>query len=265
VGFRSGPLLIASLLAAACASDGEAHEEQLGTTTSESSESDESTGGDPLRGTGEDPPISSCAEPTVAVGAPETIGEAVEFINALPQPVTLDCFVERLQRPLPLSLTFSVQSLQPALGKESPRAFIQYGSLIMSVAIAGDPGNTLLEFGERVPDTTKSIKAELEFPIESSTSVSAALEQVADDDGGTTCSICHRDESPSLKYEDAFASDALRFPPDQGVRVKDLKAAHHACDADAEPDRCRRLSAIFDWGIVTTADLPEELPTLGDP
>ncbi len=221
-----------------------------------------STVSDGADSTAAEPPPTACAEPTDVVGAPQTIGEAVAFIDQLPRPVSLDCFVERLERPLPLNATFSTVSLQPAVGSASPRVFVFYGDLIMSVAVSGD-GRQLLEFGELVSDT-QSIKAELEFPIAGAVSTVEAMERVLDVTG-TKCRLCHGSEDPSDAYEMAFVSDALRFREDvERVSLTDLRAEYEACDAQVEPERCARLDALFGFGEVVDAEFPESLQTIYD-
>lgn len=208
------------------------------------------------------PPPTACAEETDISAAPQNIGEAIEFINALPHPVTLNCFLERLERPVPLNATWSTVSLQPADGRRSPRVFLFYGDLIMSVATDGVPGTTLLEFGEFVAPT-KSIKGELAFPIEETLDITAPLQHVFDGEG-SKCRICHGGEAETPEYDLAFASDALRFRAMEEVELDDLKLEHTQCDATVEPDRCVRLDALFGFGPVVPADFPEGLQTIYD-
>ena len=59
-----------------------------------------------------------------ALGSPDSIGDAVALINALPKPLTIACFVSALNRPLNLNLTTSTISVQPAIGVSNPRIFI---------------------------------------------------------------------------------------------------------------------------------------------
>lgn len=207
------------------------------------------------------PPPSVCAEPTEVVGAPASIEEAVALINALPRPLSLDCFLERLRRPLPLNATFSTVSLQPAVGSASPRVFLFYGELIMSVAVAGD-GRQLLEFGELV-GPNRSLKGELEFPIEDTVTAQDSFERVLDTTG-TKCRLCHFGEDPSPRYEMAFISDALRFRDVERVPLAELQAEYEACDPTQEPERCARLDALFAFGPVEDAEFPEALQTIYD-
>lgn len=212
----------------------------------------------------DEPPPTACAEETEVVGAPTTIAEAVDFINALPRPVTLDCFVERLQRPLAINATISTVSLQPAVGGDvSPRVFIFYDGMIMSVAIDGEPGRHLLEFGELIGPTT-SIKGELEFPITDTVLATDPMDRILDEPDNTKCRLCHGGETPTPEYEGAFASDALRFRDDELVELDALRERHEQCDPAVEPERCRRLDSFFAFGEVVAGDFPPGLQTIYD-
>lgn len=195
------------------------------------------------------------------VGAPQTLAEAVAFVDALPRPLNLDCVLQQLERPLALNATHSTVSLQPAVGAQSPRVFIFYGDLIMSVAVDGD-GRDLLEFGELVSET-QSIKGELEFPLEGPITVTDATERILDT-MGTKCRLCHGSESPSQAYPMAFVSDALAFRTIERVELSRLHEERAACDPEAEPERCVRLDALLGFGAVVDAEFPETLQTIYD-
>ncbi|MBL4683089.1 MAG: hypothetical protein JKY37_00755 [Nannocystaceae bacterium] len=206
-----------------------------------------------------DPP-TACAAPGAEVAQPRSVGEAVEAINAMSQPVTLDCFLESLQRPLSMAATASARSVQPAVGARSPRVFILSGDLVMSVATAGN-GIELLEFGEFV-EPTHSVKAEIHFPVEEPLAATAPFTRVGDEQG-TACRFCHADET---KIDDpyngyAFASGALQPSGIDRVSVADLRAESESCDASAEPVRCARLDALFGHGLVVSGTFPPGVPT----
>lgn len=225
-------------------------------STSEMSETS-GTGDDP---TGEGSTPTACAEVTTLTAAPRTIGEAVEFINALPRPLTLDCFLERLERPLAIAATSGVISLQPAVGRHSPRVFLFSGELIMSIAIDGDPGNNLLEFGE-VVGPTRSIKAEIQFPLADPVAATAPFERILDGDG-TVCGFCHRDETAAPDYPGAFASAALQLVAYDEVTLADIRDEYERCDPAAQPERCARFAALLGHGEVEQAAFPGEFPTI---
>lgn len=228
-----------------------------GGSTSAASETGDETTGAPLP-----PPPTACAEATTRTGAPRTIGEAVAFINELPRPLTLDCVLERLERPLAVAATKSVISLQPAVGEHSPRLFLFAGELLMSVAVDGH-GVELLEFGEFV-GPARTIKAEIEFPLAGPLAEDAPFSRIFDGVDGTHCAICHRGETAAPEYPLAFASDALRFPVLEGVALADLRGEYERCDPDAQPERCARLTALFGHGPVEPAAFAESLPTIYD-
>lgn len=213
--------------------------------------------------TGPTAPADACAKPTDVSAAPQTIGEAIDFINALPHPVALDCFLQQLARPLAITSTTSTVSLQPAVGTRSPRLFLFFGELIMSVAIDGEPGNHLLEFGELITPT-QSIKGEIAFPVHDILSHSAPMDRVLDPGKGSECRICHGGEDPAPQYANAFSSDALQFRPFELVALDDVADEQRWCDPAVEPDRCARLDALFGFGPVEIGEFPEELPTIYD-
>jgi hypothetical protein len=226
------------------------------TSTSETSDATGPTTGEPP------PPATACAEATSLTASPRTIGEAVAFINELPQPLTLDCFLERLERPLAIAATKSVISLQPAVGENSPRLFLFMGELVMSVAVDGH-GFDLLEFGELV-GPTRSIKGEIAFPLADTIAPDAPFTRIFDGADGTGCGICHGGEAPAPEYPQAFVSDALRFPDFEAVAFTVLRREHERCDPVLQPERCARLTALFGHGAVEPAAFPETMPTIYD-
>ncbi len=223
---------------------------------------DESTGGPEDSGEPDPPVASACPPGTTASAAPRSIAEAVALVNALPHPLSLDCFLERLPRPLAATATISTVSLQPADGARSPRVFLFVDDLVMSIAIDGTEGTRLLEFGELV-SPTQSIKGEIEFPVEATLGESDPTARILDETG-SQCRLCHGHEAPHPAYETAIVSDALQFRPDELVELEALRAEHEACDASAEPARCARLSALFDHGALVQSPFPYELPTIYD-
>ncbi|WAS97038.1 hypothetical protein [Nannocystis punicea] len=257
---------MAGLLALAAACNAGAPTPGPATTDASTSKAEPSTG-EPIDTTGPTtgeplPPVTACAEATSLAASPRTIGEAVAFINELPQPLTLDCFLERLERPLAIAATRSVISLQPAVGESSPRLFLFMGELVMSVAVDGH-GFDLLEFGELV-GPTRSIKAEIAFPLAAPIAPDAPFSRIFDGVDGTGCGVCHGGEAPAPAYPQAFVSDALRFPDFEAVKFTDLRGEYERCDPAAQPERCARLTALFGHGAVEPAAFPETMPTIYD-
>lgn len=265
-GSRTWPRALAGgLLALAAACNGGASTPEPGPTQASSSTGEPAPGGTTdatAPTTGEPPPPTACAEPTSLTASPRTIGEAVAFINGLPQPLTLDCFLERLERPLAIAATRSVISLQPAVGEASPRLFLFAGELVMSVAVDGH-GFDLLEFGELVAPT-RSIKGEIAFPLADPIAHDAPFTRIFDGEDGTGCGICHGSEAPAPEYPQAFVSDALRFPDFEAVAFADLRREYERCDPAVQPERCARLTALFGHGPVEPAAFPESMPTIYD-
>lgn len=236
-----------------------------GGPASEASEPGTGTTSEPTTGAIEEPPPTACAAVTTVTGSPRTIGEAVEFINALPRPLTLECVLERLERPLAVTGTSSVVSLQPAVGLHSPRVFLFFGeALVMSVNVDGEQGFDLLEFGETIAPA-RSIKGEVAFPVEAPLALSAPFGRVIErGKSNTHCAICHRHEASVPDYPLAFASNALRFPPEQEITLDTLRDEYERCDPLAQPRRCARLTALLGHGPVESVPFPDDLPTIYD-
>jgi hypothetical protein len=209
------------------------------------------------------PPAPARCRPAGGVsGTPRTIMEVAALANALPHPVSLPCFLESLDRPLEANLALSTISLQPAPTSRSPRIFLFYGDLIMSLAPEGT-GKALLEMGQLVgPD--RSLKAEVKFPVTEHLTPDAPFAHVRSDEG-TTCRFCHPNEVPAPEISpNAFISGAFSPLPRAQVGLDNLQAEHSACDAAKEPERCEFLRAMFGHGEVRARDFPATVPTAFD-
>jgi hypothetical protein len=208
---------------------------------------------------GRTPPV--CRAPEGVSDAPRSIASVVDLLNRLPRPVTVSCFLQALARPVELYATSGIFSAQPAVGPRSPRIFIFLDPLIMSVVPDG-VGRELLELGE-LESNTRSLKAEIEFPLVDDLGYEAPFERLMYDDRITTCAFCHAAEEPSetIGFTQAFVSDALRPVPSERVALLDLYAEHQACSAEAEPERCEILGAIFENGQVIERQFPSEMAT----
>lgn len=199
--------------------------------------------------------------PPGGAAAPRSIAEAVALINALPKPLTLPCFIEALPRPLQLYATRSIFSGQPAAGTRSPRLFLFFDPLILSVVPAG-PGTHLLEFGE-LQSETRSVKGEIEFPILAELPPQAPFEKILYRDLGTTCAVCHGEEEPvTLGGLQAFASEAFRPLASDRVATEYVRHEFSTCDAAVEPDRCAMLNALFGHGEVLHREFPAAMGTI---
>lgn len=209
---------------------------------------------------GAEPSLERCSPGPGATGSPQTVGEVVTLINSLPMPVTLPCFLQSLERPLRVVATYNVISAQPANGRNNPRLFLMGDGISMSVVPTGD-GSHLLEIGE-LTSNTRSIKAEVEFPISEPLAQRAPFERIQRAPGGTVCYVCHHDEAAAdYPLDGAFESIAYRPVAGTEVDLAYLAAQYTSCDPQAEPDRCAFFAALFDQGSVTPGAFPEEMPT----
>src|SRR6185436_15677109 len=156
-----------------------------------------------------------CVAPNDVSAKPTSIEDLIALTNALSRgrsgPLTLPCLLESLDRPLGFLAARSVLSLQPAAGARSPRMFLFAGALVLSVVPAG-VGEELLEISLPVSET-RSIKAEIHFPVAEPLALGQPFSHIRIDDGtSTTCSGCHGYEEPSSRIDVAqgFESDLLR-------------------------------------------------------
>jgi hypothetical protein len=207
--------------------------------------------------------LPRCLPGAGATGSPRSIGDAVELINSLDMPVTAECFVESLDRPLALELSESLFSAQPAVGARSPRVFLFYEPLILSIVPEGR-GRNLVEFGEQVSET-RTLKGEIAFPVDAPLDASAPFERILfeDDDSLTGCAFCHADEDPSERVEGGFESQALQPLSETLVAVDTLVEEEAACDPGEEedPSRCAYLTAVTAHGAIEHHPFPEDMDT----
>jgi hypothetical protein len=205
--------------------------------------------------------MDPCVQGALAT-APRSVTEVVDHVNALPKPVSLPCLLTSLPRPLSLHATRSILSAQPAVGLRSPRVFVLYDELIMSVALDG-MGKDLLEFGERRPEA-RTLKAEIEFPVAAELTHAAPFERIVFKEAQTSCAFCHAAESrdESIDFTTAFVSVALRPTERQShVTIAEMAAELAQCDRDAEPQRCAMLESLFARGMPNEQAFPMEFVT----
>lgn len=202
-----------------------------------------------------------CRPTPGTTGSPGTIEEAVALVNGLPFPVTAECFVEALDRPLQIEATTSRDSLQRAEDERSPRVFIWGAdSLVISIVLDG-PAHDLIEFGQFV-GPHRTIKGELEFPLSSPVSTATALERVRNPEHPriTRCFVCHDREEDEPSVSGGRSSLALRPRTSTLVDVASLGAERERCDRNIEPARCSWLEALFAHGPVVHRPFDAELP-----
>ncbi len=194
-----------------------------------------------------------CVTPLGVSGTPSTLSEAMILMNSLPKPTSLACFLQALSRPLEVYLTSSNQSLQPSPGPRSPRAFIVFEPLVMSIVFEGE-AHIALELGYRTTPT-RSIKTEILFPLERDVTYANFFDEVQVGEA-TRCGACHTSEVQASTDDfpvDVFESDILEPFDSFEVDVESLRSERMSCDAAAEPERCALLAAVFDFGTVRAA------------
>ena len=201
--------------------------------------------------------VTHCVAPAGTSASPPTIQDVIDLVNALPKPVSLPCLLETLQRPLRMHATRSTISAQPAVGRRSPRVFLFFDGLVVSVVPAG-MGSALLELGE-VRTELRTLKAELEFPVHETLPRDAPFKRILYQEGRTTCAFCHAAEVPDERtdFTQAFVSQALR-PALQADRVSvaELGAELATCDDAAEPERCAMLKSLYGQGTPLDSEFP---------
>ena len=202
-----------------------------------------------------------CKPGPETTGSPSTMKEAVALANTLPFPLTAECFVEALDRPLRLEATMSKSSAQPADGERSPRLFLwTTDTFVVTVALDGR-GRDLIEFGQFVTPR-RSIKGELEFPLSEPITVTAPLDRVRNPEFPriTTCFVCHDNEEDEPSVPRGRSSLALRPQPSTLVDIDSLHGELARCDETEEPARCRWLHAILDHGPIEHRPFDPSLP-----
>lgn len=206
--------------------------------------------------------VRRCKPADGTTGSPSTIAEAVALANGLPFPLTPQCFVEALDRPLHIEATSSRNSVQPAVGARSPRVLIFSGdALVIAVTVEGH-GRDLVEFGQ-LTSPRRSIKGELAFPLEAPVETADALEQVrnADYPNITRCFVCHDREEDVPSISGARDSLIVRPRSNSLVPVESITDEMLKCDPAAEPERCAWLTAIAGYGPLVHRPFDETLPT----
>jgi len=206
--------------------------------------------------------LPRCVAPEGAPTSPQTIADVLTLVNALPSPVTLPCFLQALARPLKMHASVSLISAQPSSGARSPRIFLFFDGLRMSVVPAG-AGAPLLELGE-IREESRSLKAEILFPVTTPLDAATPYERILFTPTVTRCGFCHPVETPDpdINFATAFTSVALRPLDSYAVSIDSLANELSICDPTAEPDRCAMLKALFDPGAPVEQPFPADLPTI---
>lgn len=200
----------------------------------------------------------ACDQVADSLRTPNSIADTINLINALPKPLSIDCFLKSLKKPLKVMAVNNGFSAQPAVGNQSPRIFIVNTKLALSVAPAG-AGKFLLEMSEP-SSSTKSFKGELGFPINQTIDPLLVFSTTADPQspGNSRCILCHRNEE-KIRYGNVgfgFNSEIVR--PNEYQRVFSLYLRNQAymCNPATDKYRCDMLNAIFMAGEGQDADFP---------
>jgi hypothetical protein len=186
--------------------------------------------------------------PKKHLSASPHIGEVIELLNELPKPVTVSCLVSHLPKPFDIYAVDNKISLQPSGGRRSPRIFIHFKNLMVSVVPDGQAKYNM-ELSEIVADRS-SLKGDLLFPVE---------KQLMPDTffSITSCGGCHRNEIKAelrgLKH--AYASEVIA--PDEYQRIPRDYLYNEAktCNSAIEPYRCEMLRTIFVDGSARDIDV----------
>ncbi|MFO0559157.1 MAG: hypothetical protein U0269_14170 [Polyangiales bacterium] len=206
--------------------------------------------------------LARCRDRLASAADLVTIEAVVRHINALPSPVTVPCFVASLPRPFTVVATSSVTSAQPASGARSPRLFLLFPSVTLSVVAEGH-GAHLVELGQWSA-LHRSIKGELELPWTQPLAENAPFARVRYQQGGTSCGFCHREEDPIASASGSYSSGALRPVNDSLVSLAQLRAIPASvCASNADTSEpCLFWHALFDYGDVQQGAFDPGIETL---
>lgn len=183
-------------------------------------------------------------------GGFRNLQDLVNYLNEQPRPVKLHCVIANLPRPLKIQIGVSSSSAQPSAGEANPRILLQVGSLILAVVPDGTAKNTL-EVGA-IKSASQATRAEFLFPInDSEIRENVGLDHIRFG-GGTSCGLCHRNETVETaeSVAGAFRSDLIRFSTSERRSLSSLKQMADDCVASAdESDRCRLLRSLMEGGM----------------
>jgi hypothetical protein len=189
--------------------------------------------------------------------SPATIEQLVNLINQLPKPLSIDCLIKSLKRPLKVFSVDSPSSLQPSVGMDNPRIFIINGNLVISVVPKG-PGRFLLEMGQKI-SPTGTIKGELQFPVANDLTQDSPFTRILENGNGTSCRTCHTNEGRAIGSPSSYSYSSTLIPPSEQSRVDKiyLKSAAQFCNSSIDAYRCQMLRAIFIDGQAQDSVFPQ--------
>ncbi len=248
---------------------------------------------------------SSSVASEASCSAPEglqltDIASVTDWINAMPKPLSLACFLRSLPRPIYYNATLSAFSAQPSVGERSPRVFFMIGDLILSVVpdekwtdlvdengrrlkdpVTGEvlkkwdiDGVQLLEISQQVPTdapNAQSIKGEYKFPILVPLPPNAPFVKINFNaaNSASVCKFCHADETQVdvIDGQPVYRSEMLRNRTESSVRLDFMLNQYATCDPSlSAPDayRCDMLEAIYGQGLLVWKGFPSSWPTIFD-
>lgn len=195
--------------------------------------------------------------PCAGVNAsPQSISDTVALINTLPRPLTVDCFLNALAKPMQVYAVNNSFSAQPAMGVNSPRIFILYPTFVLSVVPAGS-GSTVIEMSE--VKSSGSVKGEIAFPVNGVLSADNPFTHIVSttNTSQSKCTLCHSGEAPVSGYPGpAFISSFVRPDSAKRVTAQYLKNQAKICDPLNDAYRCAILNAIYVSGKAVDGNFP---------
>lgn len=217
------------------------------------------------------------------------IASVIDWINGMEKPLTLQCFVKSLPRPMYYNATLSTFSAQPSAGSTSPRTFFLIGDLVLTVVaderseLIRDPATgksvsvwdsdniQLLELSYRVDDfydgSAQSIKGELKFPIYEDIGQATPYQKIDLSPSASLCAVCHAHELLEFEIDGTpvYSSEMLRNPYRDSVSLQFMLNEYKYCDPNANKNawyRCEMLEAIYGQGPLVWKDFPESFSTI---
>ena len=187
---------------------------------------------------------AQCPQGESGLRNPTTFTGVIQLVNSLPKPLSVNCFISNFDPPFDIYAVINLFSAQPAANKQSPRIFIIKNDFIISVVPAGT-SRDFIEFS-KVTSPGRSVKGELEFPINENLVQDAMWSRIEDTvtiTGGTSCKFCHAQEQ---SYAGGGFSSTI-IPPSSAKRVGSNFLFNEAknCDDSLDSFRCDMLGLLY--------------------
>lgn len=194
-------------------------------------------------------------------GSPKNMQDMIKLINTLPKPVTIPCVLQAVNRPIKVNATKSILSVQAAAGDNNPRIFIKLNNLILSVVPAGK-GAHLMEFSVTT-GINRSLKAELEFPINENLTISDPFIKI-NTGAKSSCSGCHINElaDNSIPGNIAFSSLSLKPEPSKNISLNKLQSEFNLCNSKKDTSyRCQIIISLMANRPIEGFNFPDSMQT----